>query len=98
MEDVIAVDGDEIEVNLEVKRLREDLEQFKRKIHQVNAVSDHMIVELRSEQAAYLEENIKLMEKFDNQDWGKIHKAATISEDFTRAVESFSVDFKKWHR
>jgi hypothetical protein len=26
MEDVIAVDGDEIEVNLDVKRLREDLE------------------------------------------------------------------------
>ena len=48
----------------------------------MNAVKDHLIVELRSEQAAFLEENLKLMERFDNVDWDNISRATTLATDF----------------
>ena len=68
--------------DVEIARVREDLEQFKREMNQVNAVKDHLIVELRSEQAAFLEENLKLMERFDNVDWDNISRATTLATDF----------------
>ena len=80
-------------LNHQISRLEDDVKQFKLEFAQINAVKDHMIVELRSEQAAFLEENLRLMEKFDNVDWQKIAKAEEIAKDFKETIETFINQF-----
>ena len=52
-----------------------------------------MIVELRSEQAAFLEENLKLMEKFEGINWEYLLKAEDTAKNFQDTIDTFLDQF-----
>ena len=82
----------------------QDFDLFKSEMYKLVALKEQDIIELRSEQAAFLAENIKLLEKVDKVDWTVMRKAEQLTTDtlseFKAIVKAFEQsikdDFQRW--
>ena len=56
-------------------------ENFKAEVYQLISLKEQDIIALRSEQAAFLAENLRLLESVDKIDWSVMRKAETLTTD-----------------
>ena len=64
--------------------------------------NDQVVAEVRAELAAFLQESMMIMEKFEKVDWKKVDVAEKVSVEFKSVLDDFQSNFqqafKRWRQ